>query len=78
MDSTEFQTTFDTDEYIFLEGDAGDCAYIIESGMVEISLAKDERQLVMATLTKGEILGEMAIIDRLHAHPLPARLSPRW
>ena len=65
MDSTEFQTTFDTDEYIFLEGDTGDCAYIIDSGMVEISLDKDERKLVMATLTKGEVLGEMAIIDRL-------------
>jgi len=65
MDSTEFQTTFDTDEYIFTEGEAGDCAYIIDSGMVEISLGKDERRLVMATLTKGEILGEMAIIDRL-------------
>jgi len=65
MDSTEFQTTFDTDEYIFTEGEAGDCAYFIDSGMVEISLDKDERRLVMATLTKGEILGEMAIIDRL-------------
>jgi len=65
MDSTEFQTEFDTDEYIFVEGDIGDCAYIIDSGMVEISLDKDDRKLVMATLTKGEILGEMAIIDQL-------------
>ena len=65
MDSTEFQTSFDTEEYIFNEGDEGDCAYIIESGMVEISLEKDDRRLVMATLTKGEILGEMAIIDQL-------------
>ena len=64
MDSTEFQTEFDTDEFIFIEGDVGDCAYIIDSGMVEISLGKDERKLIMATLTKGEVLGEMAIIDR--------------
>ena len=48
-----------------MEGDAGDCAYIIESGMVEILLEKDDRKLVMATLTKGEILGEMAIVDQL-------------
>jgi CRP-like cAMP-binding protein len=33
--------------------------------MVEISLDKDGRKLVMATLTRGEILGEMAIVDRL-------------
>jgi EAL domain-containing protein (putative c-di-GMP-specific phosphodiesterase class I)/CRP-like cAMP-binding protein len=65
MDSIEFQTTFDTDEYIFREGDPGDCAYIIDSGMIEIALDKEGRKLVMATLTKGDILGEMAIIDRL-------------
>jgi EAL domain-containing protein (putative c-di-GMP-specific phosphodiesterase class I)/CRP-like cAMP-binding protein len=65
MDSIEFQTTFDTNEYIFREGDSGDCAYIIDTGMVEVSFDKDGRKLVMATLTKGDILGEMAIIDRL-------------
>jgi EAL domain-containing protein (putative c-di-GMP-specific phosphodiesterase class I)/CRP-like cAMP-binding protein len=65
MNSIEPQTTFDTDEYIFREGDPGDCAYIIESGMVEVALDKEGRKLVMATLTKGDILGEMAIIDRL-------------
>jgi EAL domain-containing protein (putative c-di-GMP-specific phosphodiesterase class I)/CRP-like cAMP-binding protein len=65
MDSIEFQTTFNTDEYIFREGDPGDCAYIIESGMVEVTLDKDGGNFVMATLTKGDILGEMAIIDRL-------------
>jgi EAL domain-containing protein (putative c-di-GMP-specific phosphodiesterase class I)/CRP-like cAMP-binding protein len=65
MDSIEFQTTFDTDEYLFREGDPGDCAYIIDNGMVEISFDKDGRKLVMATLTKGDILGEIAIIDRL-------------
>jgi len=65
MDSIDFQTTFDTDEYIFNEGDPGDCAYIIDSGMVEVALDKDGRKLVVATLTKGDILGEMAIIDRL-------------
>ena len=65
MDSIDFKTTFDTDEYIFSEGDPGDCAYIIDSGMVEVALDKDGRKLIMATLTKGDILGEMAIIDRM-------------
>jgi len=65
MDPIDFQTTFDTDEYIFREGDPGDCAYIIDSGMVEVALDKDGHKLVLATLTKGDILGEMAIIDRL-------------
>ena len=65
MESTEPRTSFDTDEFIFTEGEPGDCAYIIDSGMVEVSLDKDGRKLVVATLTKGDILGEMAIIDRL-------------
>ena len=64
MDAIDPKTTFDTDEYIFTEGDPGDCAYIIDNGMVEVSLDKDGRKLVVATLTKGDILGEMAIIDR--------------
>ena len=65
MDSDQLHTSFDTDEFIFSEGDPGDCAYIIDSGMVEVALDKDGRKLVVATLTKGDILGEMAIIDRL-------------
>ena len=65
MESIEFQTTFDTDEYIFSEGDPGDCAYIIDSGMIELAFDKEGQKVAMATLTKGEIFGEMAIIDRL-------------
>ena len=48
---------------MFEEGDAGECAYIIESGSVEVSLGKGGRKLVIATLGAGEVLGEMAIID---------------
>ncbi len=65
MESNDFSTVFDSDEFIFREGDPGDCAYIIESGLVELSLNKDGRRLVIATLSKGEIFGEMAIIDQL-------------
>ncbi len=65
MEFIEFPTSFDANDYIFREGDAGDCAYIVDSGMVEVSTIKGGRKLIIATLTKGEILGEMAIIDRL-------------
>ena len=65
MEFIEHPTSFDADEYIFKEGEAGDCAYIIDSGMVEVSTIKGGRKLVIATLAKGEILGEMAIIDQL-------------
>jgi len=65
MELFELSTYFDTDEYLFEEGDHGDCAYIIESGAVEVSLDKNGRKLVIATLGEGEVLGEMAIIDKL-------------
>jgi EAL domain-containing protein (putative c-di-GMP-specific phosphodiesterase class I) len=63
MEFVEFSTYFDPDEFLFEEGDPGDCAYIIESGSVEVSLDKGGRKLVIATLGPGEVLGEMAIID---------------
>ena len=64
MDLIKDQAIFDTDEFIFREGDPGDYAYIIDSGCVEVSSEKDGRQVVVARLAKGDILGEMAIIDR--------------
>ncbi len=63
MEFIEFSTYFDTDEFLFEEGDPGECAYIIESGSVEVSLDKGGRKLVIATLGEGDVLGEMAIID---------------
>lgn len=65
MELKEFRTHFARDEFIFREGDSGDCAYIIESGVVEVSIQKDARKLVIATLGEGDLFGEMAIIDQL-------------
>jgi EAL domain-containing protein (putative c-di-GMP-specific phosphodiesterase class I) len=48
---------------LFGEGDAGACAYLINRGHVEIFLARDGRDVVLATRGRGEIIGEMAIID---------------
>ena len=76
MEFIEFSTSFDTDEYLFEEGDHGECAYIIESGTVEVSLNKGGRKLVIATLGKGEVLGEMSIIDKLPRTATARALEP--
>lgn len=52
-----------TGNVIFREGDPGDEAYMIVSGAVEISTRIGETDTVLATLRRGEIFGEMALID---------------
>lgn len=53
-----------TGEVLFSEGDAGDYAYVVDEGEVKVS-RKDLNglQLTLATLGRGEIFGELALID---------------
>ncbi len=51
-------------EVIFSQGDAGDCAYLIEHGRVQISIHKSGEDFAVNVLGEGQIFGEMAIIDR--------------
>lgn len=48
---------------IFHQGDPASVAYIIESGLVELIDENGEDCTVITTLSRGEILGEMALID---------------
>lgn len=61
------QTTlkrFKAKEIIFNAGDEGDCAYIIDSGRVQIFIEKLGLEIPVNVLGVGEIFGEMAILDR--------------
>jgi len=44
---------------IFSEGDAGDVMYVLLAGEIKITL----NNKIIETLTAGEILGEMALVD---------------
>ncbi len=48
---------------VFAEGDGGDCAYVIESGRVLISIERDGEQIDLALLGPNEMFGEMSIIS---------------
>ena len=48
---------------LFSEGDAGDQAYLIRSGEIEIVIERDGRDIVLARRGAGEIIGEMALLD---------------
>lgn len=50
-------------ELIFREGDAGDCAYVIEKGIVEIFVADNEQKQQVVLVGPGEIFGEIALLD---------------
>lgn len=50
-------------DVLFDEGDAGDQAYLINSGEVEIFKKINDEVVVLATISRGDILGEMSLID---------------
>lgn len=63
MTSTTQSVEIHKDQIIFNEGDAGDCAYIIEKGRVLVYLNKDQEDIPLTILGEGEIFGEMALMD---------------
>ena len=54
---------FAAGEYVFRQGDRGDEAYLIAAGRVEIVGESQAREVVIATVERGDIIGEMALID---------------
>lgn len=58
------QRTFAEGTIIFRDGDAGDCAYVVESGSVEISKDADGRKVVLGAVMEAGMFGEMALIDK--------------
>ncbi len=64
MQTEENKKSFKTGEIIMRQGDAGKCAYVIESGRVEILIetTKGETQYV-GSRGAGTMIGEMAILD---------------
>lgn len=54
---------FSAGQEIFTYGDLGDCAYLIEDGAVEVIIAKPGGQHRIKMMGKGELFGEVALID---------------
>jgi len=52
-------------EWLFKEGDAGDTAFVIENGLLEICREEDGKTEHIAQLGPGELIGEMTLIDKL-------------
>ncbi len=56
---------FDSGQVIFNAGDAGDSAYIIIDGKVEISVPTPAGPIVINTMGRNELLGEIAIVGEV-------------
>jgi EAL domain-containing protein (putative c-di-GMP-specific phosphodiesterase class I) len=52
-------------EVIFKEGDIGQDAYLIEHGKVSITSGRGGQERVLATIERGEMFGEIALIDKM-------------
>ena len=54
---------FSAGEQIFKVGDAGDCAYLIENGSVEVFIVDQGKERLVSSMGKDEMFGEIALID---------------
>jgi len=51
-------------QQIFQYGDIGDCAYLIEEGIVEIYVVEHGKERQIKLMGKGDLFGEVSLIDR--------------
>jgi CRP-like cAMP-binding protein len=51
------------DNLLFAEGESGHNLYIIQSGSVKITKIVNNQEVVLAVLNKGDIFGEMAMLE---------------
>ena len=58
-----FGRDFRAGEVLFREGEVGEEMYVIQSGLVAITKRTGEVERPLATLGRGEFLGEMAILN---------------
>jgi EAL domain-containing protein (putative c-di-GMP-specific phosphodiesterase class I) len=54
---------FSKGEVLIREGERGECAYIVDSGNVEILVQRDGQLIQIGTRGPGSLIGEMAMID---------------
>lgn len=55
---------YQDEQIIFLKNEPDDYMYVIESGSVTISMLFDDTEIILETIHKGEIFGEMAILNK--------------
>lgn len=62
--SRQEKKVFNAGDMLMREGEAGDEAYLILSGKVQVIKETGGHKIVLATLKEGDIIGEMSLISR--------------
>jgi len=57
---------FNKGDMIIREGDPGREMYIIKSGSVDVVKSDGDREIILATLSRGDFFGEMAILENIY------------
>jgi len=61
--SDKMERTYPVDCLLCAEGEPGDELYVIQEGSVKISKIMNNQEIVLAVLRKGDIFGEMALLE---------------
>lgn len=64
MFEDRYRRSLSVNEVLFHEGDPGDCAFLVETGDLEVSLKRNGARDVLARVGAGSLLGEMALLDK--------------
>ena len=65
MDEGVLGTTYQDGEIIVRQGDVGDRMYVIQKGRAQILMEKDGKEAPIRVAGEGELIGEMAVFDRV-------------
>ena len=63
MNAGDYRKCLPAGSIIFSEGEAGDCAYIIDLGEISLSTCINGDHTPFAKAKRGDLIGEMALID---------------
>lgn len=62
-DAMSTAATYDAEQVIFAEGMVGDRMFFLQSGSVRICKVVNGKEIALAVLYKGELFGEMALLE---------------
>lgn len=57
---------FKKGDIIIKEGDPGREMYIVKSGSLDVVKSDGDREIILATLSRGDFFGEMAILENIY------------